>query len=243
MNDRLDIDLARIGKKWVACFDLLGFSKLTNNSINHAFNHVERCLLEAKQKSLCDQKLRRAWFSDTFLFYSEDDSSSSFHAIDFLSKNFFEMAILRNIPVRGAMACDEFYADETNRIFIGRALVDAFRFGEKCNWVGFVLCPSAVCQIEKLNTSAPRDIVSNGYKLWNVPTKQKIVRGAEPSEEAIVECSEKMQALLWGVHLGLGNGGQFMRELKAMSERTDSPEDKVKYTNSIKFLNHFGIPK
>jgi hypothetical protein len=243
MNERLNIDLARIGKKWVSCFDLLGFSKLTNNSIIHAFDRVERCLLEAKQKSLCDHKLRRAWFSDTFLFYTEDDSSSSFGAIDSLSKNFFEMALLRNIPMRGAMACDEFYADETNRIFIGKALVDAFHFGEKCNWVGFVLCRSAVCQIEKLNASVPRDIVSNGYELWDVPTKQKIVRGTEPSEETIVECSEKMQALLCGVQLGLGNGSQFMRALKAMSERTDSPKDKVKYTNSIEFLNHFGIPK
>jgi len=238
MNERLNIDLARIGKKWVSCFDLLGFSKLTNDSIIQAFDRVERCLLEAKQESLCDHKLRRAWFSDTFLFYTEDDSSSSFGAIDLLSKNFFEMALLRNIPMRGAMACDEFYADETNRIFIGSALVDAFRFGEKCNWVGFVLCPSAVCQIKKLG-----ETVSNGYKLCDVPTKQKIVRSAEPSEEAIVECSEKMQALLCGVHLGLGNGSQFMRALKAMSERTDSPKDKVKYTNSIEFLNHFGIPK
>lgn len=160
--------------------------------------------------------------------------------LNLFREDFFEMAILRNIPLRGAMACDEFYADETNRIFVGKALVDAFRFGEKCNWVGFVLCPSAVCQIEKMNIPATRGIYGR-YQLWGVPTKQKIPHEAEPFEEKIVGGSEKLRALLCGA--AFGNGRDFMGELKRMSERTDSPKDKAKYANSIQFLHHFGIPK
>jgi hypothetical protein len=241
MNDRLDIDLARIGKKWVVCFDLLGFSKLTASSLIGAFYQVELCVSEARQKSPFNQKLGRAWFSDTFLFYAEDDSASSFHVIEFVARNFFEMALLHSIPLRGAMACDEFYANETNRIFIGKALVESFRLGEKCNWVGFVLCPSAVCQIEKLNASGVNGTFNDRYKLWDVPTKQKTVHGVEPFEETIVERPEKLRALLYGAIFR--NGSDFMSELKRMSEQTNSPKDKAKYANSIQFLNHFGIPK
>jgi hypothetical protein len=229
MSERLNPDLARMmGKKWVACFDILGFSKLTKSSLVSAFCQVERCVLEARQKSPFHQKLGHAWFSDTFLFYAEDDSEGSFDAIEFVSTNFFEMLLLLNIPLRGAMACDE-----TNRIFIGKALVDAFHFGEKCNWVGFVLCPSAVCQIEKLNIPATRSTYSR-FKLWDVPTKQNLC-------VFHLHRTFRTRALLCGARFG--NGSQFMRELKAMSERTASPKDKVKYANSIQFLNHFSIPK
>jgi hypothetical protein len=239
--ERLHPDLAKMaGKKWVACFDLLGFSQETHNSILNAFCLVERCLLEAQQNSTFRRNVGCAWFSDTFLFYTSNDSESSFDAVEFVSRNFFEMAILRNIPLRGAMSCDEFYADETNRIFIGRALVDAFRLGEKCNWVGYVLCPSAVCQIEKLTIDARR-ISYTHYKLWDVPTKKKTLRNAEPLEEVVAESSERMSALLCGDHNN--NGEDFMRQFKAMSESTVSPKEKRKYTNSIQFLNHFGIPK
>jgi hypothetical protein len=46
MNGRLNIDIARMGNKWVACFDLLGFSDLTNRSLLHAVDQVQRCLPE-----------------------------------------------------------------------------------------------------------------------------------------------------------------------------------------------------
>jgi len=48
MNDRLNIDSARMGNKWVACFDLLGFSNLTNRSLLHAVDQVQLCLSDLK---------------------------------------------------------------------------------------------------------------------------------------------------------------------------------------------------
>jgi hypothetical protein len=51
----------------------------------------------------------------------------------------------------------------------------------------------------------------------------------------------RMRALLCGARNE--NGDQFMRRLKAMSEGILSAKDKAKYANSIRFLNHFGIPK
>jgi len=44
MNERLDIDFTRIGRKWVCYFDLLGFSELLKQSIVNAFFHWELCL-------------------------------------------------------------------------------------------------------------------------------------------------------------------------------------------------------
>ena len=130
---------------------------------------------------------------------------------------------------------------ESNGIFVGKALVDAHRFGEDCDWTGFVLCPSAFSQIEKLNLPAIRPITFEKYKLWGVPTKKRAKTGVKPSVETIIECSEELHALLYGAYCG--NGRDFMSVLNAMSSRTNSPKDKVKYANSIQFLSHFDTPK
>jgi len=128
------------------------------------------------------------------------------------------------------------------RFELGRkALVDAHHFAEECNWIGFVLCPSAVSQIGKLNLPATRPITCGKYKLWSVPTKKNAEPGVKPTVETVIECSKELHALLYGACFG--NGSQFMRELNAMSSRTNSPKDKVKYANSIQFLSHFDAPK
>lgn len=66
MNERLDIDFTRIGRKWVCYFDLLGFSELLKQSIVNAFFHWELCLWDLKNWSDRFPDLEYAYFSDTF---------------------------------------------------------------------------------------------------------------------------------------------------------------------------------
>jgi hypothetical protein len=238
MNNRLDIDLAQMGKKWVACFDLLGFSQLTSTSLINAFYQIELCLFDLKFWEERKPKLGIAWFSDTFLIYAPNDSAGSLVAIETVARHFFQIVLLRRIPMRGAMVCDEFYADKANGIYVGKALVDAVRFGEKCNWVGYVLHPSTVCQMEKVNLPATSGSYSERYKTWKVPIKKVLRRGKNRKEE-IVEGSEEVKALLCGAIEG--NSRDFIAALEAMSEQTDKPNYKVKYTNSIRFMKHFGV--
>jgi len=58
--------------------------------------------------------------------------------------------IWHNIPVQGSIACDLFYADEVNSIYLGPALVEAYEWGENQDWIGMVLCPSCIAQLSKL---------------------------------------------------------------------------------------------
>jgi hypothetical protein len=126
-------------------------------------------------------------------------------------------------------------------ITLTKACAESANLCWQCDWTGFVLCPSAFSQIEKLNLPAIRPITFEKYKLWGVPTKKRAKTGVKPSVETIIECSEELHALLYGAYCG--NGRDFMSVLNAMSSRTNSPKDKVKYANSIQFLSHFDTPK
>src|ERR1017187_5959206 len=189
MNDRLDIDWSRVGKKWVACFDLLGFREFVkDNDPNYGFHRWELCYAlfrEALNRCRCP-KLSFAYFSDTFLIYAPDDVAHSFGQIERCSRRFFQSAILMNLPLRGAMACDEFYADKPNGVFLGKALVDAYEYGEKFNWIGFTLSPSVLSRLEELKI----DLSSRHFRKYEAPVKSG---------------QEETLALLWGAGNGAGS--------------------------------------
>ena len=52
------------------------------------------------------------------------------------------MLILKEIPVRGSLSIGDLYTLQRKNIFIGKALIDAYEYGEKQNWLGFILTPS-----------------------------------------------------------------------------------------------------
>lgn len=60
---------------------------------------------------------------------------------------FFQKFILGRIPVRGAISFGKLYSHLGKNIFIGEALIDAYRYGEGQDWLGFLLTPSAVKQM------------------------------------------------------------------------------------------------
>ena len=149
-----EIDFDKLShKKWVAYFDLLG-SK--NREASELYEIYRTCLQEAEWNTHQIDAVQIAYFSDTFLLYTPDDSKKSLNGIDMAACGFFDDLIDRDIPVRGAMACNEFYPDRTNGIYLGRALVEAHKFGEKYNWLGFVLHPSALEAIAQTGRTANR---------------------------------------------------------------------------------------
>ena len=149
-----EIDFDKLShKKWVAYFDLLG-SK--NREASELYEIYRTCLQEAEWNTHQIDAVQIAYFSDTFLLYTPDDSKKSLNGIDMAACGFFDDLIDRDIPVRGAMACNEFYPDRTNGIYLGRALVEAHKFGEKYNWLGFVLHPLALEAIAQTGCTANR---------------------------------------------------------------------------------------
>ena len=47
-------------------------------------------------------------------------------------------------------SCAEFLGDKSNQIFLGKALVEAHKYGERYNWLGFVVCPSAQARMNEI---------------------------------------------------------------------------------------------
>ena len=109
-----------------------------------------------------------ARFSDTFLFWSTDDSWASFRAVAEASRWFFDELIDSKVPLRGALAFGEFYGDKAKGLFFGKALVDACQCGEKYDWLGFVLHDSALKQMAEVR----RTVSDLCYKRWDAEFKK-----------------------------------------------------------------------
>jgi hypothetical protein len=135
----------RYTNRWFAYFDLLGFANLVRqHEIEHVLPIYEDVLNSITQKA--DAKrgkgLSYSWFSDTFIVFSRGDSDQEFAFIEHVSRLFFQKLILGGIPVRGSLTVGLLYTQQKKNIFLGEALIDAYEYGEKQDWLGFILTPS-----------------------------------------------------------------------------------------------------
>jgi hypothetical protein len=170
------------GNCWVAYFDILGFKNEIQLSTGHlevlAYLYgeiIDRINDELKEVTgFMALKYECSWFSDSFLFYSSDDSIDSYLTIHLAATSFFDyMTIIKKWPVRGALTAGDFYANKNKNIYLGKAVVDAYSYAEKQDWIGFVLTPEAY---EKLVTNGHDPFVFvNGlcFIEYNVPIKRK----------------------------------------------------------------------
>ena len=129
------------------------------------------------------------------------------------------------------MACDEFYADRLSGVFFGKALVEAHAFGERFDWIGFVLTPSAVLRMADPEVNLPANGRLN-YREWKAPTKKA-------KRDVVVE--EQVAAYLIGASSPINGQNIYIPKLESMAQRNNNPEVKVKYSNTIHFLKHFGV--
>jgi len=148
--------------RWIAYFDLLGFTNLVRDKLleevlsiyEDAVNALKESIYDLEPTQVADKdisvkkkiELNRhgisyTWFSDSFIIFSRGDSDKEFERIESTSRKFFQKLILRKIPVRGALTLGPLYTQQEKNVFIGKALIDAYEYGEKQNWLGFVLTP------------------------------------------------------------------------------------------------------
>lgn len=159
------------GNCWVAYLDILGFKNMLEESrmtVSKASagrrpmhldlfvkNHYGD-VLDAIQRGneWCRDMVSIAWFSDSFILFSHDDTLKSFGATIYSAGAFFGEAVCREMPLRGALSFGEFYADVEKGIFLGLALIDAYEYAEAQDWIGLVITPGAHKAYEQLQDSA-----------------------------------------------------------------------------------------
>jgi len=143
--DESQIKPLRYTERWFAYFDLLGFANLVReNEIEHVLPIYEDVMATITTKA--DAKRKRgisySWFSDTFILFTRGSSDEEFALIEHVSRLFFQKLILSEIPVRGSLTVGSLYTQKEKNIFLGEALIDAYEYGEKQDWLGFILTPS-----------------------------------------------------------------------------------------------------
>lgn len=139
--------------------DLLGFTALVQSDTVpqiiplyfEALGHLEE---RAKQKA--GQGLIHSWFSDTFIIYSRDDSDREFTLVEQVGRLFFQTLILKGVAVRGALTHGLLYSQSSKNVFVGPALIDAYHYGEKQDWLGFLLTPAVSAKLVNTDLSPAR---------------------------------------------------------------------------------------
>ncbi len=133
----------RYTKRWFAYFDLLGFANLVRHHEIETVLPIYESVLEAITIKAESQKgISYSWFSDTFILFTKGSSDEEFALLEHVARLFFQKLILSKIPVRGSLTVGPLYTQQRKNIFIGEALIDAYEYGEKQNWLGFILTPS-----------------------------------------------------------------------------------------------------
>ena len=170
-------------------------------------------------------EIHRGWFSDSFLFYTEDGTGSDYTAFDVFVRWFVHFLVAHDkIPVRGAITFGDFYGDVSHNILFGKALVEAYEYGEAQDWIGFILCPSAVNRLKELGLSC-----NLNYKTTAIPY---CTHKRRPKDVELV-----LPACAIGKWVLMNGHNRCLASLEEMSSTIADRSIKKKYINSISFLN------
>ncbi|MFL6621565.1 MAG: hypothetical protein ACJ8NR_02950 [Sulfurifustis sp.] len=215
----------RYRDRWFAYLDLLGFTDLVQS---RSIEEVLPVYAEALQRMRTACKLGKkevglisSWFSDTFIIYSSSDGLQDFVHVESAARIFFQLLLVKNIPVRGCISHGKLYSQAKQNIFVGPALIEAHVFGEALDWVGFCLAPSVE---RKLKDDLPLEQRAFYRKISN----RDILRKA-PADHLYA----------FAFNNGTVNGKNPYREaLQTMKRNAPLPAIK-KYENALAFLDKF----
>ncbi|MEP7355025.1 MAG: hypothetical protein ABI824_17495 [Acidobacteriota bacterium] len=221
--------------RWVAYFDLLGFrARAAAVNVGAALGQISEAIYWCRQIDGWSESLKSVWFSDTFLIVAQDDSAESFWAIETASRRFASLLLGARIPLRGAISCDLLYADFEERVFVGKALVEAYDYGEGQDWIGLILCPSASNRLHSLNV-APPPVHYKSHKIdWTIQEmKERRPKGAP----------DELTACLIGNHSDSCGENSCIFHLETMLKGSETMPEGIqkenvrrKYERTIDFL-------
>jgi hypothetical protein len=175
----------------IAICDILGFKNLVNTySLNvltkHHIGNFIRSFHHSIHKNdfpvdvlpslieLTDQSnLGIAWFSDTILIYTLEDTNDCIKNL-FVTLGWllFETNTYGNIHLRCGISYGEAYLDLQNSLFVGKPIIDAYMLEQKQQWSGGALTESA---INRLPSYVQTGDIPDWYLVrYNVPLKENI---------------------------------------------------------------------
>jgi hypothetical protein len=163
--------------------------------------------------------LLNSWFSDTFIIYSRSDSLQDFAHVESAARIFFQLLLIKHIPVRGCISHGKLYSQAQKNIFVGPALIEAHHYGEALDWVGFCLAPSVE---EKLK--------------YDLPLEQR-VHYRKVDDRSVLRKAKADYVYAFAFNNGTVNGKNPYRKALESMKASTPPEVEIKYLNSLAFLD------
>ena len=207
----INCENALIKTRAVAVCDILGFSTLVGSKpltfvVDQALGWLRKALYHSLHKegfpehtpNISDlrnhEHLGFAWFSDTLLLYTRDDSPECIQQIiQTVGWLLFETIIAGNTRLRCGISYGETFIDEENGLFVGRPIVEAYHLEKSQEWSGAALTDNATALIPE---RARNGEFGDWWIIpWDVPLKEGR--------------SRRMHVVnwTWGIH----NPGLFLR--------------------------------
>ena len=222
---------------WVACIDILGFKNhVLDFERQHGKGHLdifvqnyyEDILHELKKTGkYWPDKVSIWWASDTFIFYTQDDSAESFTCIQQEATHFCVGLSWKHFAFRGALAIGQLYAKPERNIFIGTSFIEAFEYAEKQNWIGLVLTPNAYTRLKVLDLDPIKMPLT--FAEYDVPIKKK--------KMTQTQSTEKLFAARIGRYPNVKESIiQIRNECKIRYTEEYETQHKPKYENTLKFI-------
>jgi len=188
----------------VAVCDMLGFSELVEKSsldalVSGPLGWLRKALhhsvhkqqfpteIPTKEDFLGHQHVGVAWFSDTILLYTRQDSDEAVRDL-ILTTGWlvFETLMGGSLRIRGGIAYGGTYIDEKDSVFVGKPIVEAYRLERKQQWSGVALTPSASQRI-------PNEAQTGRYGDWWVVPYDVPLKGGDTLRTLAVNWT-------WGFH-------------------------------------------
>gem|GEM_PF-2050507 len=133
-------------KGYVAFLDVLGFRSMVGTpDAEHKLSAYMKTVDDAVAGS-GEDLLEYVIFSDSIVINSKVDDEKAFESIVAASSALFARFLEEGMALRGSIAYGDFVRSErSNGVFVaGRPIVEAYDYELRQNWVGIIICPSAV---------------------------------------------------------------------------------------------------
>lgn len=228
--------------RFVCHIDILGMRSLVNKDMDEAWSllsgliqareHYTRCTVTNKvsgSTSTLRETIHSVTFSDTIVLFSLGSSDDDLVSMITSTTEIFIQAMKLCVPIRCAIAKDEFYFNPELSMYAGPALIQAYDIGESSQWLGICLDDASGKQAIESSTFniSRKEIIK-----WQVPYKEKTV------EHYVIN---------WPIVVSDFPHYTFPIETIALYEgfsKTFGPFNKLpidvqaKYDNTTKFLNY-----
>lgn len=135
-------------KRFVAFFDILGFKDLvmrnTHEEIYKLLSEISEMRKEIetwKDDSIgryANSEIYTVSFSDSIVLFSKTDSIEDFDLFIYSVRWFFANSMKKLIPLKAAMAYGEISLNQTQQIYFGQPIIDAYLLEEELNYFGII---------------------------------------------------------------------------------------------------------